>query len=196
MGSAYYSIVPSPCWRQPVASLQTGTGGVTQRGEHRDCIPATAKSPKVWTQPDRQLTDQREAQAALLAAGLPPGYVLVREDLQLPSFKVTFDSQPENLAYFLTQVQNYVERYGDRYPNDGSQVNVILVNLEGEVAEWLVSLYDEAAPELHDVDDFMQELWNRFEDPTKARKADMRAWRIKQGKRPVAEYIREFGRSC
>ncbi|KAK9396640.1 RGAG4: Retrotransposon gag domain-containing protein 4 [Crotalus adamanteus] len=106
---------------------------------------------------------------------MTPGYVLVREDPLLPSFKVTFDGQPENLAYFLTQVWNYVERYGDRYPDDGSQVNVISVNLEGEVAEWLVSLYDEAAPELHDVDAFMQELWNRFEDPTKARKSHERA---------------------
>lgn len=64
-------------------------------------------------------------------------------------------------------------------------MNVISVNLEGEAAEWLVSLYGEAAPERYGVDAFMQELWNRFEDPTKARKTDERVWMIKQVKRLV-----------
>ncbi|KAK9399584.1 hypothetical protein NXF25_012603, partial [Crotalus adamanteus] len=92
-----------------------------------------------------------------------------------------FDGQPEKLAYFLTQVSNYLEKYGDRYPNDESKVNVISANLAGDAVERLVLLYDEAAPELHDVDAFMQELWNQFDDPAKARKADAR---IKQRKRP------------
>lgn len=58
-------------------------------------------------------------------------------------------------------------------------MNVISVNLEGEAAEWLVSPYDEAALELYDVDAFMQELRNRFEDPAEARKANTRVWMIK-----------------
>lgn len=33
---------------------------------------------------------------------------------------------------------------------------------------------------------------NQFEDPTRARKADVRILMIKQGKQPIAEYIREL----
>ncbi|XP_039209809.1 protein cordon-bleu-like [Crotalus tigris] len=72
------------------------------------------------------------------------------------------------------------------------KVNAISVNLEGDAEECLVSLYDEVASEFHDVDAFMQELRNQFEDPTKARKADVRIWTIKQEKRVIADYIRDF----
>lgn len=34
----------------------------------------------------------------------------------------------------------------DIHPDDGSLANAISSNLEGEAAEWLVPLYDEAAP--------------------------------------------------
>lgn len=77
---------------------------------------------------------------------------------------------------------NYLERYGGRFPDDGSRVNAISANLEGDASKWLVSLYDEVGPELHYVDASMQELRNRFEDPTEARKADVRIQTIKQGK--------------
>ncbi|KAK9407417.1 Retrotransposon-derived protein PEG10 [Crotalus adamanteus] len=103
-----------------------------------------------------------------------------------------FESQLEKLGYFLTQVWNYLKRYGGRHPDDSLRVNAISMNLEGDAMEWLVSLFDEVAPELHDVDPFMQELQNPFEDPTETRKADAKIRTIRQGKRTVAEYIREF----
>lgn len=88
----------------------------------------------VGTPPGHQPTDQRGAQAALPGADLSPHYVLVRDDSQPTLFKVTFGGKTEKLAYFLTQVWNYLERYGDRYPNEEACVNVISMNLEGEAA--------------------------------------------------------------
>lgn len=44
------------------------------------------------------------------------------------------------------------------YPDDATWVHVIAINLEESASEWLVSLHDEEAPELDDLDAFMQAL--------------------------------------
>lgn len=57
--------------------------------------------------------------------------------------KAKFDSQTKKLAYFLTQVWNYLERYGAMHADGSFHVNAITFNLKGDAAEWLGSLYNE-----------------------------------------------------
>lgn len=52
--------------------------------------------------------------------------------------KAKFDGQPKKLAYFLTQVWNYLEWYRAIYPNEPSHVNIVTLTLEGDDTEWLV----------------------------------------------------------
>lgn len=56
----------------------------------------------------------------------------------------------------------------------------------------MVSLRDEGAPELTNVDTLMQKLWYRFEDPTETCWAEAKICSIRQGKQPVTENIQEF----
>lgn len=58
--------------------------------------------------------------------------------------------------------------------------------------EWLVSLHDEDAPELIDLNTFMQALQKHFKYPLAARHAETRVFALKQGKQLVTEYIQDF----
>lgn len=55
---------------------------------------------------------------------------------------VWFNGQPDNLAYFLTQVWNYMECHEAMYPEERAWVNAVTSNLEGNAVGWLVSLQD------------------------------------------------------
>lgn len=46
--------------------------------------------------------------------------------------------------------------------------------LRERAADWFVGLYNIGAPELKDVDAFMQALWHQFEDPLELEKAQTR----------------------
>lgn len=51
-------------------------------------------------------------------------------------------------------------------------MNVVTSNLEGDTVEWLVSLYDEEAPELMNVDVLVQQMRYRFQDSPLSRGQD------------------------
>lgn len=106
------------------------------------------------------------AQAAPQVGVLPLGYMLVQQHWEPLPFRVKFDGHPKMLAYFLTQVWNYLEQYGALHPDKLSHVGAATSNLEGDAVQCLVSLYDEGSPELMDVNALMQELQYRFEDST------------------------------
>lgn len=58
------------------------------------------------------------------------------------------------------------------HPDKPSHVSAVTSNLERNTVKWLVSLYDEGAPKMMNVDTLMQELWNRLEDPMETRWAE------------------------
>lgn len=68
--------------------------------------------------------------------------MLVWQNWNLPPFRAKFDSQPKRLDYFLTQVGNYLERYSALHPDELLCVDTITLNLEEDIVEWLVTLYD------------------------------------------------------
>ncbi|KAK9399043.1 hypothetical protein NXF25_014012 [Crotalus adamanteus] len=48
---------------------------------------------------------------------------------------------------------------------DGAMmVNAVAANLEGEVADWVTNLHGEGAPGLNDINLFMEQLSDHFED--------------------------------
>lgn len=55
------------------------------------------------------------------------------------------------------------------YPDDAAWVHIIAINLDESTSEWLVSLHDDDAPELVNLNAFMQALWEQFKDPMGAR---------------------------
>lgn len=71
-------------------------------------------------------------------------------------------------------------------------INTITASLEGEVADWVMFLHEEGAPELGNIDNFMEELLALFGDPLQTHKAETEIQTIWQGARPVAKYIQEF----
>lgn len=74
---------------------------------------------------------------------------------QIPELKVTFRGKAEQLSYFLTQVWNFMAHHGPSFLDDEAKVNCITMVLEGEVANWVVSLHDAGTKELYDFDYFM-----------------------------------------
>lgn len=85
-----------------------------------------------------------------------------------------------------------MERYWGMYPDNIAQVHAIAANLEGKTLGWLVSLHDTEAPELANLDAFMQTLQEQFKDPMAARHTETHIWNLKQGKRSLTEYIEDF----
>lgn len=76
------------------------------------------------------------------------------------------------------------------YPDDATQVHKVVSNLEGGATRRLVSMHDSRAPELGDLDTFMQILRTRFEKVVRC--AESCICTFKQGKQLVIEYIQDF----
>uniref|UniRef100_A0ACB8F3J6 Uncharacterized protein n=1 Tax=Sphaerodactylus townsendi TaxID=933632 RepID=A0ACB8F3J6_9SAUR len=86
-------------------------------------------------------------------------------------FKIEFNGDPNDLAFFLIQVSSYLEIHGDDFRSDRDRVFEIGTRLGGEAANWLISLVEEDAPEIHDLEQFLLALRHRFEDPLVEEKA-------------------------
>lgn len=108
--------------------------------------------------------------------------------------KATFDGDLEKLTFFLNQVWVHIDDHAVNYPSDQAMVRAVTVNLEGEAAEWVTQLHDEDAPELGNIDTFLQELRVRFEDDSQALQSEAEICKIKQRGWPTKEYIQEFQR--
>ncbi|KAK9401814.1 hypothetical protein NXF25_010170 [Crotalus adamanteus] len=66
--------------------------------------------------------------------------------------------------------------------------------LRGEAAAWAADLYSDHARELGSAGLFLDALHGRFEDPTRAQRAEAELLALQQGKRPAIEYVRDFRR--
>lgn len=94
------------------------------------------------------------AQPANPASLIPVGPVK-QNNCQIPELKVTFRGKAEQLRYFLTQVWNFMAHHGLSFLDDEAKVNCMTVVLEGEVANWVISLHDVGTKEFYDFDYFM-----------------------------------------
>lgn len=67
-----------------------------------------------------------------------------------------------------------------------------MANLEGRTVELVTILHNKGAHELADPDTFLDGFRDQFRDPAQTEWAEVVVWKVKQGSRPVAKYIREF----
>lgn len=70
-----------------------------------------------------------------------------------------------------------------------TRVDVVVVNLEEKVVEWVTILHGEGAPELADPDTFLCGLRDQFGDPAQTQRVTVEIQKVKQGSIPVTEYI-------
>lgn len=102
--------------------------------------------------------DEALSLALVAEAGIPhQRFVLVWEEHHHP-FVFHFYGCPGHLAHFLAQAWHHLKCNGGMYPDNKAWVHVVVVNLDKSASEWLVSLHDEDAPELVNLDAFMQAL--------------------------------------
>lgn len=78
----------------------------------------------------------------------------------------------------------YMQAYGPEIGTESSKVQCTTMALEGAVAQWMVTLYNDDALELRNFNQFMVVLRKSFEDPL----ADCKA----RDRRGVAKYTQEF----
>lgn len=88
-------------------------------------------------------------------ASLIPAGPARQDNCQIPELKVKFRGEAEQLGYFLTQVWNFMAHHGPSFRDDEAKINCITMVLEGEAANWVVSLHDAGTKELYDFDYFM-----------------------------------------
>ncbi|XP_039196604.1 uncharacterized protein LOC120306793 [Crotalus tigris] len=109
-----------------------------------------------------------------------------------PPISLTFDGDPDRLAVFLSHVLNHLDRYTTLYSSNWAMVVAVTASLQGEAAAWAADLYSDQARELADVGLFLDALKTRFEDPIRLLRAEAQLVGLRQGGRPVQDYIREF----
>uniref|UniRef100_A0ACB8F8H9 Uncharacterized protein n=1 Tax=Sphaerodactylus townsendi TaxID=933632 RepID=A0ACB8F8H9_9SAUR len=99
----------------------------------------------------------------------------------LQGFKVNFDGNPDNLAFFLIQVGSYMEVHGGDLQSERKRVFEVGTQLRGEAANWLAGLVEGDAPEIYNLEWFLLALRWRFEDPLAEEKARAALQRLRQG---------------
>lgn len=145
--------------------------------------------------PVDQATHWRPAPAAAQPApALPPARasLVTRGDCWPLRIRVKFNGDLKQLGALLIRVRSFVTTYAEVLPNDEAMVYCVVRALDGEAADWAVTLYEEEAEELHHFEAFMVALRQRFKDPLADRKAKIKLQTIKQGGRTAAVYTREF----
>ncbi|XP_039215403.1 uncharacterized protein LOC120315311 [Crotalus tigris] len=111
-----------------------------------------------------------------------------------PPIPVTFDGNPDQLAMFLGQVISHLDQFAQLYASQWAMVGAVTAALRGEAAAWAADLYSDHARELGSAGLFLDALHGRFEDPTRAQRAEAELLALQQGKRPAIEYVRDFRR--
>uniref|UniRef100_A0ACB8FGD3 Uncharacterized protein n=1 Tax=Sphaerodactylus townsendi TaxID=933632 RepID=A0ACB8FGD3_9SAUR len=60
-----------------------------------------------------------------------------------PKLSVCVDGKPQNLPYFLIQVNNHMNDFDRYYCNDGEWVRDIATSFEGDAAEWYMEFFSQ-----------------------------------------------------
>lgn len=78
---------------------------------------------------------------------MPPAWAVPpqRREHRPPDLAVKFNSDPKQLAFFLTQVWTYMQEYGTDLLNNPAKVRIVTMALEGKAAELIVVLHDDNA---------------------------------------------------
>lgn len=62
--------------------------------------------------------------------------------MTIAPLSVLFDGDSAKLAHFLAHMWHQVECYGEIYPDNAVWIHIVVSNLEGVMAGWLMYLHD------------------------------------------------------
>ncbi|XP_039213407.1 uncharacterized protein LOC120314410 [Crotalus tigris] len=125
---------------------------------------------------------------------VPPAHWGPGQQWGPPALPITFDGDPDRLAMFISHVVSHLDRYGHLYPSQWAMVVGVTAGLQGEAVAWAADLYSDHARVLSNVGSFLEALHHRFEDSSRVQRAKSELLSLRQGGRPVAEYVRDFRR--
>lgn len=145
-------------------------------------------------QADNQRLQQQVAQlVALQAAGQAPVAPPPPPRRKIPvSVPDKFAGQREMFPTFMGQCQLFMALRPEDFPDDRARVGFVISLLSGSAAQWATPLLLQDSPLLTDLQGFWQHMRLLYEDPFRPQTA---AWRIKnlrQGRRPLQDYVAEF----
>uniref|UniRef100_A0A8C6XPX8 FACT complex subunit n=1 Tax=Naja naja TaxID=35670 RepID=A0A8C6XPX8_NAJNA len=104
-------------------------------------------------------------------------------------FKANFDGRYEHFAYFLTQIWSHIEQFGGQYATEHDLVTTITDGMnEEDVSDWVAQLHYEQAPELQNVNAFIDL------SPDRVAENEDKLMEMKQGKRPLSDFVWDFRR--
>lgn len=139
----------------------------------------------------QQQVAQLTAQLALgnAPAAPPPPPPRPRCPVNVPD---RFSGQQEMFPAFLGQCQLFMAMRPEDFPDDRARVAFVISSLSGTAARWATPLLLQDSPLLLDFQGFLQHLRTMFEDPLRVQTAARRIKDLRQGKRPLQDYIAEF----
>lgn len=110
-----------------------------------------------------------------------------QEDRPLPPLAVCFDGKPDNLAYFLTQIWNYMERHGVMYRDKHTRSMLLHLTWRGVQRDGSPQRGGSKAARCFHVAAVRQ-----IQRPHNSPACIDCICSLHQGKWPVAEYIQDF----
>uniref|UniRef100_A0A8C6VGT2 DUF4939 domain-containing protein n=1 Tax=Naja naja TaxID=35670 RepID=A0A8C6VGT2_NAJNA len=88
--------------------------------------------------------------------GAPVGAIARRRRTpKVPPLEVKYGGDPKELGFFLAQVWNHMEEYGEDFSSEAAKVRCVTRALEGTAAKWMVTLHNDNDPLLMNYDLFM-----------------------------------------
>lgn len=98
--------------------------------------------------------------------------------------EVKFRGDSKKFGFFLVQLIEFVWEWGCTFSYKGAYL--------GAAAYWFVTFYHGQGPQMQNVQEFMQELREQFEDPLEPERAHVKLQSLWQGSRSVQEHTAEF----
>lgn len=98
----------------------------------------------------------------------------------------------EGLECFLMQVTEFMQEWGDTFPDETSCISYLDSHLEGPTAKWFVTTYHTTGPEVQSVHTFVRALREQYEGPLEMQRAQNVLHTLKQGSKLVKIYSAEF----
>ncbi|KAL8206977.1 UNVERIFIED_CONTAM: hypothetical protein K2H54_038265 [Gekko kuhli] len=131
------------------------------------------------------IQDQQVLVLALVPAPVGPALApRMPEVLPKGMLDAKFDGAPKKLAFFMVQVETFIQTWGHLFPTEARRVDYVVAQLRGGTANWYVK----------EVAAFMWLLRVQYEDPLESECAQNHLCILKQGRCTVCEYIEEFQR--
>uniref|UniRef100_A0A8C6XU88 ribonuclease H n=1 Tax=Naja naja TaxID=35670 RepID=A0A8C6XU88_NAJNA len=196
---------PGPSSPGPSSLTMPPSPGPSSPGPSSLAMPQVS-SESQEEQPERRISLQAENQglqqqvvqlaaqlASLNAPAAPPPRPHRKCPVAVPD---KFSGQPEMFPAFMGQCQLFMAMRPEDFPDDRTRVGFVISLLSGSAARWAMPLLVQNSPLLTDCQGFWQHMHLMYEDPIRTQTAARRIKDLRQGKRPLQDYIAEFHLLC